>query len=246
MTRKLPALGLALAGLLAFGCTKAAPPAPPAGLDFAKSTEEQKAFYVIGVMLGRNITRWQLQDEELAWVMDGLKDGARQKDPKVNLTEFGPRLAHVEQLRMALLAGPEKEKHKPFLAQEAAKPGASVAPNGLIFFSLAEGKGPSPGPNDVVAVNYTGTLPDGKKFDSSYDRGQPVQFQLSRVIPCWTEGLQKMKAGGKARLVCPSELAYGDAGSPPAIPPGTPLVFEVELLGVNKGPAQAAKPPAGR
>ena len=245
MTRKLPALGLALAGLLAFGCTKAAPP-PPAGLDFVKSTEEQKAFYVMGVMLGRNLARWQLQDEELTWVMDGLKDGARQKDPKVNLTEFGPRLAHVEQLRMGLLAAPEKEKHKPFLAQEAAKPGATVAPNGLIFFSLSEGQGPSPGPNDAVAVHYTGTLPDGKKFDSSYDRGQPVQFQLSRVIPCWTEGLQKMKAGGKARLVCPSELAYGDAGSPPAIPPGTPLVFEVELLGVAKGPAQAAKPPAGR
>lgn len=249
MTRRLPALGAVLAGLMIFACTKTAAP-PPAGLDFVKATEEQRAFYVLGLMLGKNLTRWQLQDDELPWVMEGLRDAARQKEARVDPSDFGPRLARIEKVRMSLLAAPEKEKHKPFLEKEAAKPGAVVSPSGLIYFSVSEGKGASPGPTDSVAVNYKGTLPDGKQFDSSYDRGQPIQFQLNRVISCWTEGLQKMKPGGKARLVCPSDIAYGDAGSPPVIPPGTPLVFEVELLGVAKAaspvPAAPQAPPAGR
>ena len=92
---------------------------------------------------------------------------------------------------------------------------------------------------DVVSVHYHGTLPDGKVFDSSVQRGQPAEFPLNQVIPCWTEGVQKMKVGGKARLVCPSTIAYGDQGRPPVIPGGATLVFEVELLEVAKHPAQS-------
>jgi FKBP-type peptidyl-prolyl cis-trans isomerase FkpA len=84
-----------------------------------------------------------------------------------------------------------------------------------------------------VKVNYRGTLPDGTEFDSSYKRNEPASFPLNRVIPCWTEGVQMMKVGGKARLTCPSAIAYGDAGSPPAIPPGATLIFEIELLGIG-------------
>ncbi len=248
MTRKLSLLGLALAGLVAFaGDTPAAPAPSPAGLDFSNATQEQKALYALGVLMARNAGGWQLQESELPWVIEGLKDTTLQKPPRVELAQIGPRMAEIQKARQALAAAPEKEKHKPFLAAEAAKPGASVSPSGLIYFTVSEGKGASPGAEDSVAVNYKGTLPDGQQFDSSYERGQPVQFQLNRVIPCWTEALQKMKPGGKSRLVCPSDIAYGDAGSPPTIPPGTPLVFEVELLGVAKvrrpGPAQ---PPAGR
>jgi len=106
--------------------------------------------------------------------------------------------------------------------------------SGLIYQTTKEGTGPSPTANDTVRVHYRGTLPDsGKEFDSSYSRGEPAEFPLRRVIPCWTEGVQKMKVGGKAKLTCPPSIAYGAAGAPPAVPPNATLVFEVELLAVK-------------
>jgi len=106
--------------------------------------------------------------------------------------------------------------------------------SGLVYLSLKEGGGATPGATDTVKVNYRGALPDGKEFDSSYKRGKPAEFRLDGVIKCWTEGLQRMKAGGKAKLVCPSTLAYGEAGSGDLILPGATLVFEVELLDIKK------------
>lgn len=121
---------------------------------------------------------------------------------------------------------------KAFLDKAAAEPGAVRTSSGLIYRELLPGTGPSPTPNDSVKVNYKGTLTDGTVFDSSYDRGEAVTFPLRRVIPCWTEGLQRMKVGGKAKLVCPPATAYGESGSPPAIPPNSAIVFEVELLAI--------------
>lgn len=118
-------------------------------------------------------------------------------------------------------------------ALAAKEPGAVVTSTGLVYRSLTEGKGASPAAADRVKVHYKGTLPDGTEFDSSYARNAPAEFPLNRVIPCWTEGVQKMKVGGKAKLVCPSDLAYGDRGRP-SIPPGATLVFEVELLEILK------------
>jgi FKBP-type peptidyl-prolyl cis-trans isomerase FkpA len=118
-------------------------------------------------------------------------------------------------------------------ASAAKEPGAVVTPSGLVYRSLTEGKGASPGATDQVRVHYRGTLPNGTEFDSSYKRGQPIDFPLNRVIPCWTEGLQKMKVGGKAKLTCPPEIAYGSRGAGGVIPPNATLHFEVELLGVN-------------
>jgi len=105
--------------------------------------------------------------------------------------------------------------------------------SGLVYGELRAGSGATPRPSDVVKVNYRGTLIDGTEFDSSYKRNQPAEFPLDRVVPCWTEGLQRMKVGGKARLVCPSEIAYGEEGSPPLIPGGATLIFEIELLGIS-------------
>ncbi len=120
------------------------------------------------------------------------------------------------------------------LGKAAAEPGAQVTPTGLVFRSLKDGNGAAPYATDTVRVHYRGTFPDGKEFDSSYSRGQPASFPLSRVIKCWTEGLQKMKVGGKARLTCPAAIAYGDRGAGGgAIPPGAILQFEVELLGIG-------------
>jgi FKBP-type peptidyl-prolyl cis-trans isomerase FkpA len=121
------------------------------------------------------------------------------------------------------------------LAACASQPAASppvTMPSGLVYQSLREGSGASPTATDVVKVHYRGTFADGKEFDSS--KGEPAQFPLNRVIKCWTEGVQMMKPGGKAKLVCPPQIAYGEKGAPGAIPPNTTIHFEVELLEVVK------------
>jgi FKBP-type peptidyl-prolyl cis-trans isomerase FkpA len=119
-------------------------------------------------------------------------------------------------------------------ASAAKEKGAVVTPSGLVYLSLRDGSGPSPAATDVVKVNYRGTFADGKEFDSSYKRNSPAQFPLNGVIPCWTEGVQRMKVGGKARLTCPAKIAYGERGAGGTIPPNTPLQFEVELLEIAK------------
>jgi len=127
----------------------------------------------------------------------------------------------------------------PALAQNATldaaakETGAVVTKTGLVYRLLKDGNGATPGVTDTVKVHYKGTFPDGKEFDSSYSRGTPIEFPLNRVIPCWTEGVQRMKLGGKAKLTCPSAIAYGERGAGAVIPPNATLLFEVELLGIN-------------
>jgi FKBP-type peptidyl-prolyl cis-trans isomerase FkpA len=122
---------------------------------------------------------------------------------------------------------------KSALDKAAAEPGATQTPSGLVYRELRAGTGESPKATNAVTVNYRGTLTDGTEFDSSYKRNEPAQFPLNQVIPCWTEGLQKMRVGGKSRLVCPASLAYGERGAPPDIPGGATLIFEVELLAIG-------------
>ena len=120
------------------------------------------------------------------------------------------------------------------LASAAAEKGAVVTASGLVFLSLQEGPGAAPAATDTVKVHYRGTFPDGREFDSSYKRGEPASFPLNRVIKCWTEGLQRMKVGSKARLTCPAAIAYGERGAGGGeIPPNAVLRFEVELLAIN-------------
>jgi FKBP-type peptidyl-prolyl cis-trans isomerase FkpA len=134
---------------------------------------------------------------------------------------------------LALTVGASARAAEGDAASQAAKEaGAMVTASGLVYRSLKEGTGASPAAADTVRVHYRGTLPDGKEFDSSYGRGQPAEFPLNRVIPCWTEGLQKMKTGGKAKLTCPPGIAYGSRGAGGVIPPNATLHFEVELLGI--------------
>jgi FKBP-type peptidyl-prolyl cis-trans isomerase FkpA len=119
------------------------------------------------------------------------------------------------------------------LARAAAEPGAVVTPSGLVYRELTAGTGASPAATDTVRVHYRGTLANGTEFDSSLARGQPASFPLNRVIRCWTEGVQRMKVGGKSRLTCPAAIAYGERGAGNVIPPNATLVFEVELLAIN-------------
>jgi FKBP-type peptidyl-prolyl cis-trans isomerase FkpA len=120
-------------------------------------------------------------------------------------------------------------------APNAAATGVArtTLPSGVIFESMQTGSGPSPKATDTVKVHYRGTLTDGKEFDSSYKRGQPISFPLNRVIPCWTEAVQLMKPGGKARVTCPPKTAYGERGAGSAVPPNSTLIFDIELLSIN-------------
>ena len=118
-------------------------------------------------------------------------------------------------------------------AQAASPASTETLPSGVKIEHVTKGTGPSPKASDTVKVHYRGTLTDGKEFDSSYKRGQPISFPLNRVIPCWTEGVQKMQVGGKAKLTCPAATAYGANGVPGTIPPNATLNFEVELLGIG-------------
>lgn len=133
----------------------------------------------------------------------------------------------------ATLAAPAATTTDAAAMAAAKETGAVVTDSGLVYRSLKEGKGAKPGATDTVKVHYRGTFPDGKEFDSSYGRGQPIEFPLNRVIKCWTEGVQRMAIGGKAKLTCPAAIAYGERGAGGVIPPNATLLFEVELLGIS-------------
>ncbi len=134
---------------------------------------------------------------------------------------------------IALVSATSWAQSDPVLVAAAKEAGAKVTKSGLVYRSLKDGAGTSPAATDKVKVHYKGSFPDGKEFDSSYKRGEPTEFPLNGVIPCWTEGVQLMKTGGKAKLTCPAAIAYGQRGAGGVIPPNATLVFEVELLAVN-------------
>jgi FKBP-type peptidyl-prolyl cis-trans isomerase FkpA len=196
------------------------------------ATDEEKTVYALGLQVYRSLAQFDLSPAELELIQRALADASAGK-PAVDVNEWAPRLQPFGQARSARVAEKEKAGSKAYLAKAAAEPGALKTESGLIYMDLQPGTGASPKASDSVKVNYRGTLLDGTEFDSSYKRNQPAQFPLSGVIRCWTEGVQKMKVGGKARLVCPSEIAYGDNGRPPTIPGGATLIFEIELLEIG-------------
>jgi FKBP-type peptidyl-prolyl cis-trans isomerase FkpA len=139
----------------------------------------------------------------------------------------------ISTLAIGLLSMASAAAQNPVTTAAAKEPNAVSTASGMVYRSLKDGTGASPKASDTVKVHYRGTLPDGKDFDSSYKRNEAIEFPLSRVIPCWTEGVQLMKVGGKAKLTCPPATAYGDRGAGNVIPPKATLLFEVELLAIN-------------
>jgi FKBP-type peptidyl-prolyl cis-trans isomerase FklB len=199
-----------------------------------------RASYAIGLSLGRQFKTGGV-DVDVAQVMKGLQDGLAGTQPPLSdeelqaaLEAFQGQLQAKQQATMAAAAAKAKQEGLAYLAANAKQPGVRVLPSGLQYKVLKEGAGASPKATDTVTTHYAGTLIDGTKFDSSYDRGEPASFPVGGVIKGWTEALQLMKVGSKWQLVIPAELAYGDQPPPGApIPPGATLVFEVELLGIG-------------
>jgi FKBP-type peptidyl-prolyl cis-trans isomerase FkpA len=216
-------------GLLIPACMGAGSSAKPVEL----KTDEDKTMYALGLQIGGTLMPYGLSAAELEFVKKGLTDAALGAKPEVDAATFGPKVRDIMQAHIAKKAESEKARSQAFLATAAKESGAQAMPSGLVYTEMTKGTGASPGATDTVKVHYRGTLVDGTEFDSSYKRNEPVEFPLNGVVACWTEGLQKMAAGGKAKLVCPSGIAYGDNGRPPVIPGGATLIFEVELLEVK-------------
>ena len=229
---KFPLVKYVLAGAVVSACLGCTPATDSSAVDI--ETEEQKTLYAIGIALSQQLDPFALTPEELAAVTAGIADGVAKSTPQVDMQTYGPKIAELAEARMTVVKDRQLEDGKAFEEKAAAEAGAVTTESGAIVIPITEGTGPTPATTDTVKVHYHGTLTDGSVFDSSVDRGTPATFPLANVITCWTEGLQKIKVGGKAKLVCPADVAYGERGSPPRIKPGATLVFEVEVLEIVK------------
>jgi len=213
--------------------SQAAAPAP-ALAPVALRNDNDRTVYALGLVLSRNIADFELSATEVEIVKRALSDAAS-GTPAVELETWGPKINELASARAAVAADKRNAVGVAFLSQAAAKAGAQRTESGIVYRELTAGSGASPAASDMVRVNYRGTLIDGTEFDSSYARNEPAEFGLGQVIPCWTEGVQKIKVGGKAELVCPANLAYGP-NAQQGIPGNSTLIFEVELLAiVNQG-----------
>jgi FKBP-type peptidyl-prolyl cis-trans isomerase len=192
-------------------------------------TEDQKTAYALGRLVARSLEEYKLTPDELQLVVAGLTDGATGKGGELDIDAASKQVGALHRSRVSAA---QKAEGAAFVAKAAAESGAVKKPSGMIYQELKAGEGASPKAEGTVEVHYTGTFIDGTVFDSSVQRGQPATFGLDGVIPCFREGIQAMKPGGKAKLVCPADTAYGDKGSGNTIRPGATLVFEVELLRV--------------
>ena len=196
----------------------------------APQTDDEKTIYAVGLVLSRSLRDFDLSPSELEVIRRAIADAYAGK-PAIDLEEWGPKIQALANLRGQRIMAREKSAGVAYLTKAAAAPNAIKTDSGIVYTETAPGTGASPAATDRVKVHYRGTLINGTEFDSSYARNEPAEFPLSGVIRCWTEGVQRMKVGGKARLVCPSDLAYGDRGNDD-IPGGAVLVFDIELLDI--------------
>lgn len=221
MRKLIVAVVVVMSMLVISACTKSEP-----------KTDEQKALYAIGVMMSKQMEILSLTPQELEYVEKGMSDSLEGKKLVVEPEAMQQKISEFAQARVKASTEKQKEQSKAYLENAAKEKGAQKSEDGLIYIPIKEGTGPQPKETDVVRVQYEGKLVNGKVFDSSIKRGEPAEFPLNQVIKCWGEGITKMKVGGKAKIICPSSLAYGDQGRPPVIPGGAALIFEVDLLGI--------------
>ncbi|MDZ4033299.1 FKBP-type peptidyl-prolyl cis-trans isomerase [Kluyvera ascorbata] len=229
--------------------------APAAGSKAAFKNDDQKSAYALGASLGRYMENSLKEQEKLgikldkdqliAGVQDAFADKSKLSDQEIEQTlqAFETRVKTSAQAKMEKDAADNEAKGKAFRDKFAKEKGVKTSKSGLLYKVEKEGTGDAPKDSDTVVVNYKGTLIDGKEFDNSYTRGEPLSFRLDGVIPGWTEGLKNIKKGGKIQLVIPPDLAYGKTGVP-GIPANSTLVFDVELLDIKPAPKADAQPDA--
>ncbi|MCL2179469.1 MAG: FKBP-type peptidyl-prolyl cis-trans isomerase, partial [Cystobacterineae bacterium] len=228
-------------------------PPPTAPAKPLSEAEKKIVCYIIGSQLGEALVK-DFSPAEITDIQKGLGDALAKKKPKYALESYREQMQAFSTLKMQQAQerhqkeqlkketefqakGVEQAAKAPAFLEKAAKePSAQKTESGLIYIPLSEGKGESPLATSQVKVHYRGKLMDNTVFDSSYERNTPFTMPLSGTVPCWQEALPKMKVGGKAKIVCPAPIAYGERGAPPSIPPNAPLQFEIELLEVLAAP----------
>lgn len=244
MKKKILALTLStlLAAVLVAGCNR-----PAEKKEEGSSTGkvelknfEDRVSYMIGADIGASLRANQAKIDP-ALVSSGLADSfldrplllTEEEIEKIKL-EFTEKMQQEHSAKLAAAAAANKAEGEAFLAENAKKPGVLTTASGLQYEVVTLGTGPKPGPEDMVKVHYRGTLVNGKEFDSSYQRGEPVLFKVGAVIPGWSEALQLMPVGSTYKLALPGDLAYGEREVGPDIGPNSTLLFEVELLGIEQ------------
>jgi FKBP-type peptidyl-prolyl cis-trans isomerase FkpA len=243
---KLALLSLALIAAPAFAADapKAATPkaeapkaeakkAPAAAPKEPYKTDDERAIYTIGFLMGKNVSAFNMSPAEAKIIQAGLGDAILGAPPKVDVRFYQPRVNEVLSKRLEGAAVKEKEKGRAFTEKFVKENKPQAIPGGGWYLETLAGTGAIPAKTDTIKAHYRGTTTDGAEFDSSYSRGAPTEFSLTAVIPCWTNGISMMKVGGKAKLVCPSDVAYGDQGRS-GIKGGATLIFEVELVEIVK------------
>jgi len=204
-------------------------------------TDQQKASYAIGQQIGENMKMQSVEVDTKA-LHAGLSDALSGKEPRLKPEEMQAAMVKLQESTVKKRMEDSEKQRKvgvEFLEKNKAKEGVKTTASGLQYEVVKEGSGAKPKAEDTVRVHYTGTFVDGKKFDSSRDRGEPAEFPVSGVIPGWTEALQLMSVGSQYKLVIPADLAYGERGQP-GIPPHSVLLFDVELLDVKTASAAPA------
>lgn len=202
------------------------------GLDALNATQDQATVYAMGLLQARELHALNLTDEEFALYAEGMRDGFA-REPKLTLDSWvGPALSARRGRERARIVE-ERRASEVFLGHAEAEPGARRLASGLVYTELKRGSGARPGVDSVVTLHFHGTLRDGMVVESSVSRDEPVRTRLSQAIPCWQQGLQLVRAGGKAKLVCPASLAYGDDPPSPLITPGAVITYEIELREVR-------------
>ncbi len=216
----------------------AAPTAVRAEDEGGGEDEADKILYALGLVMSQRLSGMEFSEAEAASVTSGLTDGLLGRDVRVELDVYGPKIDPMLSARLAKLAEKQKPAAAAFVEKAAGEPGALRTDSGVIFIEIAAGDGAQPSARDAVKLHFRGTLIDGTEFDTSIG-SDPERFRLSAVIPCFSEGAQRMRVGGKSKLVCPSDTAYGEQGLPPLIRPGATLIFDLELLEVVGATAPA-------
>jgi FKBP-type peptidyl-prolyl cis-trans isomerase FkpA len=198
----------------------------PAAAPIQFQSEDEKTLYALGHGFGKGLIVFGLSPAELELIKRGLTDSVTGATPAVEVDQYTGKVQGLARSRQG-------KANEAYLAKAAEEKGAVKLPSGVIYKELQAGSGPTPKATDTVSVHYRGTLISGEEFDSSHRRNQAAEFPLNGVIPCWTEGVQKMKVGAKAKLTCPAKTAYGDRPPPGSkITPNAVLEFEIELLSI--------------